>query len=149
MYRVLELQLSVVQRRWKRVVLCVALALVVVTHATKTVRRNIDWESENSLFRAALTVTRNNAKCFNNVGHSLENMQRHGEALLYFQKAASVQPDDLGAHMNIGRALKNIGRYDEAEVAYRRAISLMPPVKPGSLKPRIYLFVVSLKLFKF
>ena len=47
-------------------------------------------------------------------------------ALGYFRKAASVQPDDVGAHINVGRTHNNMAQYDKAEKAYLLAKSMMP-----------------------
>ncbi|KAL4232814.1 Protein O-mannosyl-transferase tmtc3 [Mactra antiquata] len=104
---------------------------LVLSHAVKTYTRNIDWTSEYTLFRSALKVNQRNAKLWNNVGHALEKEYKYMEALEYFKKAVSVQPDDIGAHMNVGRTYKTLEMWDEAEEAYLKAKDLFPPVKPG------------------
>jgi len=38
--------------------------------------------------------------------------------LKYFNVAAQVQPDDVGAHINVGRTLNNLGKYEKAEKVY-------------------------------
>ncbi|XP_075994462.1 protein O-mannosyl-transferase TMTC3, partial [Genypterus blacodes] len=103
-------------------------AALLATHAVKTFNRNWDWESEYTLFTAALKVNKNNAKLWNNVGHALENQNGYHKALRYFLQATRVQPDDIGAHMNVGRTYKNLNRSREAEDAYLVAKSLMPQV---------------------
>ncbi|XP_036347215.1 protein O-mannosyl-transferase Tmtc3 [Rhagoletis pomonella] len=108
-----------------------SLSLLLLTHALKTHHRNMDWRTEYTLFMSGVHVNSRNAKLFNNVGHALENEQRYAEALLYFQQAVQIQPDDIGAHINVGRTYNNMQQYDQAEVAYRRAKSLFPQVKPG------------------
>ncbi|XP_019638100.1 PREDICTED: transmembrane and TPR repeat-containing protein 3-like [Branchiostoma belcheri] len=118
------------QRNLKYVTYAAVFSLLVF-HGAKTIRRNFDWESEYSLFQSALKVNTRNAKLWNNVGHALENQDRHAEALEYFLRAAGVQPDDIGAHMNVGRAYKNLERFQESEEAYRKAMALMPSVIPG------------------
>lgn len=107
------------------------MALLLSTHAIKTFHRNWDWESEYTLFTAALKVNKNNAKLWNNVGHALENQNNYIMALRYFLQATRVQPDDIGAHMNVGRTYKNLNRSREAEEAYLVAKALMPQVIPG------------------
>lgn len=107
------------------------MALLLSTHAVKTFHRNWDWESEYTLFTAALKVNKNNAKLWNNVGHALENQNNYVMALRYFLQATRVQPDDIGAHMNVGRTYKNLNRSREAEEAYLVAKALMPQVIPG------------------
>ncbi|XP_053963201.1 protein O-mannosyl-transferase Tmtc3 [Anastrepha ludens] len=108
-----------------------SLALLLLTHALKTHQRNEDWRTEYRLFMSGVHVNGRNAKLFNNVGHALENEQRYAEALLYFQQAVKIQPDDIGAHINVGRTYNNMQQYDQAELAYRRAKALFPQVKPG------------------
>ncbi|XP_013421827.1 transmembrane and TPR repeat-containing protein 3 [Lingula anatina] len=108
-----------------------AMAMLLVTHGLRTYIRNNDWESEYTLFKAALRVNQNNAKLYNNVGHALEAEEKYEDALGYFLKAASVQPDDMGAHINVGRTYNTLKRLDEAEAAFRRALRLMPSPKAG------------------
>ena len=47
-----------------------------------------------------------------------ESKGHYREALKYFNVAAQVQPDDVGAHINVGRTLNNLGQYEEAEKVY-------------------------------
>ncbi|CAG2231886.1 TMTC [Mytilus edulis] len=107
------------------------MGVLLLTHGTKTYMRNFDWKSEYSLFRSALKVNQQNAKLFNNVGHALEKDQNWSKALEYFQKAVSVQPDDIGAHINVGRTYNNMNMSTEAEEAYMKALHLFPPIIPG------------------
>lgn len=118
-------------RREMKPLLWGIMGFMLITHGTKTYLRNFDWKSEYSLFRSALKVNRQNAKLFNNVGHALEKEQKWTEALEYFLKAVSVQPDDIGAHINVGRTYNNLNMSPEAEEAYMKAMNLFPPVKPG------------------
>lgn len=80
---------------------------------------------------SGLKVNRNNAKLFNNVGHSLENNGKYIEALRFFQRAVDVQDDDIGAHINVGRTYNQLKMFKEAELAYMKAKSLLPRAKPG------------------
>jgi Tfp pilus assembly protein PilF len=63
------------------------LGLLIIAHGCKTYSRNLDWETEYSIFMAGLKVNHRNAKLFNNVGHALEGQGRFNEALAYFQTA--------------------------------------------------------------
>ncbi|XP_075165345.1 transmembrane O-mannosyltransferase targeting cadherins 3 [Haematobia irritans] len=115
---------------WQNVLKC-SLVLLLATHAMKTYQRNKDWVNEYTLFMSGVHVNHRNAKLFNNVGHALENEGRFPEALLYFQQAVHIQPDDIGAHINVGRTYNNLKMYDEAEKSYLKAKSLFPRIKPG------------------
>ena len=96
--------------------------------------RNLDWSDEKSIFLSGLTVNKNNAKLYNNVGHAFEAQKNYNEALLFFKEAVNVQPNDIGAHINIGRTLNHLEMFDEAEVAYRSAQKLLPRASPGKYK---------------
>merc|ERR1711860_231239 len=78
------------------------LYFLVLSHSVKTIARNFDWVDEQFIFLSGLTVNKNNAKLYNNVGHTLESKKNYLEALVLFKEAAKVQPDDIGAHINIG-----------------------------------------------
>ena len=43
--------------------------------------------SEYKLFQAALTINKDNAKVYNNIGHTLEADKHFEEALKYFTRA--------------------------------------------------------------
>ncbi|XP_050529637.1 protein O-mannosyl-transferase Tmtc3 [Daktulosphaira vitifoliae] len=109
----------------------VLIALLMITHIVKTYTRNWDWSSEYAIFTSGLKVNKLNAKLYNNVGHALEAENRFNEALVYFNKAVSVQHDDIGAHINVGRTYNHLKMYKEAEEAYLKAKSLLPKAKPG------------------
>ncbi|XP_050443684.1 protein O-mannosyl-transferase Tmtc3 [Adelges cooleyi] len=108
-----------------------AVAMLVISHTIKTYTRNWDWSSEYAIFTAGLKVNKLNAKLYNNVGHALEAENRFTDALVYFNKAVSVQHDDIGAHINVGRTYNHLKMYKEAEDAYLKAKSLLPKAKPG------------------
>ncbi|XP_041352058.1 protein O-mannosyl-transferase TMTC3-like [Gigantopelta aegis] len=131
MFVALGYELLLENKKNMKVVLHVLMALLLLSHGTKTIVRNIDWKSEYSLFRAALKVNQRNAKLFNNVGHALEKENRYQDALEYFKKAVSVQPDDIGAHQNVGRTYKTLNMTAEAVKAYQSALDLFPPIIPG------------------
>lgn len=86
------------QNRTKRLAYAF-LALLVLSHGSKTFIRNWDWENEYSIFMSGLRVNQRNAKLFNNVGHALESQGNFEEALKFFQTAVRVQEDDVGELM--------------------------------------------------
>ncbi|XP_006818380.1 protein O-mannosyl-transferase TMTC3-like [Saccoglossus kowalevskii] len=126
----LGFQLLIKQKNTKTV-MYVGLALLLLSHSIKTVRRNYEWESEYTIFKAATGVVKTNAKLWNNVGHALEKESKWDEALEYFLHATQVQPDDIGAWLNVGRAYRNLNQSRQAEAAYTEGMNLMPAVKAG------------------
>ncbi|XP_052810856.1 protein O-mannosyl-transferase TMTC3-like isoform X2 [Mya arenaria] len=127
----LGLDVIMQNKQLPKVLLMFLTGSLLVSHGLKTYMRNIDWTSEYTIFRAALRVNTQNAKLWNNVGHALEKEEDWEGALGYFEKAVSVQPDDIGAHQNYGRTLKTLKRFDEAEQAFLKALELFPPVISG------------------
>ncbi|KAG8196915.1 hypothetical protein JTE90_027619 [Oedothorax gibbosus] len=115
-----------------------SLAVLICVHATKTVRRNTDWQSEYSLFLSGIKVNQKNAKLYNNVGHCLETQGKYREALAYFREAIRVEPNDLGAYINVGRTHSQLGMYEEAETDFRKARALLPkPPFDGEREARV------------
>ena len=97
------------------ILLKVGVALLILTHSVKTLLRNRDWQSNISLFSAAIRDNPRNGKVYNNLGHEYEAMGDNEMAKRLFAHAAKVQPDDIGAHINLGRVFKAMERYREAE----------------------------------
>ncbi|CDS43735.1 transmembrane and TPR repeat containing protein [Echinococcus multilocularis] len=116
-----------------RAIAYLLLAIVCSGFSLKTFYRNYDWRDEYSLFTSALKVNQRNAKLWNNVGHALEARLQFDEALLYFQQAVRVQPDDMGARINVGRTLVQLGRLEEAEDVYYQAMEFFPKPKKGKV----------------
>uniref|UniRef100_L7LWA1 dolichyl-phosphate-mannose--protein mannosyltransferase n=1 Tax=Rhipicephalus pulchellus TaxID=72859 RepID=L7LWA1_RHIPC len=112
-------------RRLTKNFLWFGLLCLLTMHSLKTFVRNFEWESEYSIFMAGLKVNSQNAKLYNNVGHALEGQGDYARALEYFLKAASVQPDDIGAHMNVGRTYNNLLMFEEAEAAFIKVTALL------------------------
>lgn len=122
---------SLLKRSLGKNIAWLSLISLMFAHASKTIIHNFDWESEYTIFMAGLRVNQRNAKLFNNVGHALESMHHYDEALVYFQKAASVQDDDVGAYINVGRTYNNLKLFHEAEAAFLKAKGLLPKPVPG------------------
>nr|NVI79207.1 putative transmembrane and TPR repeat-containing protein CG4050-like protein [Cucujiformia] len=122
---------SIIHDKFNKKLSWCLLSLLIITHASKTHLRNMDWEDEYSIFMSGLRVNQRNAKLFNNVGHALESQAKYQDALIFFKTAVSVQEDDVGAHINVGRTYNHLKMFKEAEEAYLKAKSLLPKAKPG------------------
>lgn len=105
---------------WRKGNLCnvfvkAGLFWLILTHSGKTLLRNKDWNSDVSLFSAAIHINPQNGKIYNNLGHEYERMGDYSQAEQLFRTAAAIQSDDIGAFINLGRVLKAQERYEEAE----------------------------------
>ena len=88
---------------------------LMLVHSAKTLERNRDWASAETLFQSAIHVNPRNGKVFNNLGHHFESLGNHSYAMELFRRAADVQPDDIGAFINLGRVLNVLNRPQESE----------------------------------
>ena len=60
------------------------------------------------------------------LGASAAQIGKLDEAVLAFQKALLIKPDDAQAHYNMGNVLKDQEKFEEALGSYRKALSLKP-----------------------
>ncbi|XP_065190275.1 protein O-mannosyl-transferase TMTC3-like [Sycon ciliatum] len=74
---------------------------LLVLFSAKTFVRNYQWDSDFTIFSAALRVTQSNAKVYSNIGHYYQFRQQPELADKYFSQSVIVQPNDVGAWMNV------------------------------------------------
>jgi Flp pilus assembly protein TadD len=60
------------------------------------------------------------------LGIALAAQGRHEESLGCFQRAASAEPGNPGAHLNVGNAAIEVGEWQQAVHAFRQALVLQP-----------------------
>src|SRR5438093_8976227 len=61
-----------------------------------------------------------------NVGTALQTEHRIDDAIAYYRRAISTQPDYAPAYNNLGTALREQMRIDEAVASYQQALELQP-----------------------
>ena len=61
-----------------------------------------------------------------NVGTALQTEHRIDDAIAYYRRAISTQPDYAPAYNNLGTALREQRRIDEAVASYQQALQLQP-----------------------
>ena len=109
--------LNKLQSTTSKALLQIGLIYLVVSHATKTVIRNHDWESNLSLFKAAVRIEpcRNNAKMPHNLASSYQTeADDFPLAEVFFKYTTEMDPLYISAHMHLGYALMKQEKYDEA-----------------------------------
>ena len=60
------------------------------------------------------------------LGNMAERLNRHDQAVRYFQKALALKPDDEEAIINLAKAYQKLGRDQDALVGYRRFLQIDP-----------------------
>jgi tetratricopeptide (TPR) repeat protein len=78
------------------------------------------------LIAMALQIDPHSVAAHSNMGHVLNCLQRHTEALASLERALEIAPDHPEAHNNRGNALQALGRREEAIAACERALALRP-----------------------
>jgi len=123
---------------FKRKMIYSAFIFIVVTNSIQTILRSYDWQNDRTLFKSGLRVTQNNAKLWNNVGHTYEMENDFETALKHYIKASQVQPDDVGSYMNIAACYQNLNKLSTAELYYVKAKSLLlKSIKGKPYKARV------------
>ena len=82
----------------------------------------IATESEEDVYRKAISVDPNNALNYYYLGELLRNQKRNDEAVDAYRKAIAIEPKHAKAYLGLGRILS--GR--EAEYSFRQAIEADP-----------------------
>ncbi len=70
-----------------------------------------------------MTIVPNDPYALNNKGNGLYSLGRYEEALQYYDKALSFDPNFSPALVNKGAALGELGRYQEARVYFEQALN--------------------------
>ena len=79
-----------------------------------------------TLWRATIHQNPNCWMAYDNLGNVLLGKGQVDEAIIQFQKALEIHPDDAIAYNNLGNALVQKGRLDEAIVQHRKALEINP-----------------------
>ena len=103
----------------------IAMALVVVGCAARTMVRNRDWKDEFSLFSSAVRAYPESAKMHQAVGQVFAERGLMDRAILAFQRALSIREEAM-TYNNLGNAYGVKGAFAQAADAYRQAVGLDP-----------------------
>jgi tetratricopeptide (TPR) repeat protein len=84
----------------------------------------LHWREDETLFRHALTVTRNNPLAHNNLADALLAKGRAAEAIPHYRETIRLNPSYAHAYNNLGTALVALNQIDEAREQFRAAAKL-------------------------
>ncbi|XP_076301294.1 protein O-mannosyl-transferase TMTC1-like isoform X2 [Lasioglossum baleicum] len=106
----------------RRSMITAGIALLLILGCYKTVLRNRDWTSRETLLRAGLRSLPHNAKMHYNFANFLRDMSQPNHAILHYQLALWLWPTYASAHNNLGTL--TVG--DQAEQHFLAAINAQP-----------------------
>ena len=92
-----------------------ALLLLLVTQSMKTVQRNRDWYSDDTLWRSAIPVNPHNSRVFTNLAKIYEYRNDMDMALMLTQHSLTLQPDIMLQWINVALIYKSQAKLQEAE----------------------------------
>ncbi len=101
------------------------LVAIVIVLAARTVLRNSDWRTEETLFRSAVAAAPNSAKVRSNLGGIYLKQGHTDAALRELQASIAILPTPP-AHRNLGTLYLRQGEPQRAIEEYRRALALDP-----------------------
>ncbi len=84
------------------------------------------WRDSETLWTHALACTSENYIAQYKLGATLASSGRLDEAIIQFQKALELKPDDADAYLDLGAALARRGEVDGAIAHYRKALEFDP-----------------------
>lgn len=100
--------------------------IVVGTLATRTIIRNQDWKTEDTLWFATAKTSPSGPNIHNNLGHTYFQRGENEKAVEEFLRAISINPNYGDAYHNLGNTYHKMEKYEEAAQSYRKAIEINP-----------------------
>ena len=105
----------------------IGVAAIAVAGSTYLTReRNLDYQSNERIWSATVAARPRNSRALANLGATLVEAGRPGEAEVYLRRALEVRPDYPEAQSGLGVALCMQGRLEEGVPHLERAVALEP-----------------------
>jgi tetratricopeptide (TPR) repeat protein len=84
------------------------------------------YTNNETLWRTTISKNPSSWIAHNNLGAALMRMGRRDEAIVHYQKALEIDPDDAEVNSNLGSAFLQTGRTAEFIAHFNRAIEMQP-----------------------
>ncbi|MBN1902604.1 tetratricopeptide repeat protein, partial [Candidatus Sumerlaeota bacterium] len=104
--------------------------MLLITLVILTWRHNIVFQSNESLWKHAISHNREAFVAYHNLAHSMIQRNKQSEAITLYQEAIRANPDYKDARLGLGVLLIDMERYDESIKVYRDAIDLHQDFAP-------------------
>lgn len=101
-------------------------ALVLVCFSFITVRRNLDWRDNETIYRQTARYSPGSPRAHYNMGNIYLGKGRFREAIEEYGASIRLKPCDARTRRNMGKALLGLGRHREAIAEFSEAVSLEP-----------------------
>ena len=104
----------------------VIVAVVAIALGLLTRQRNLDYVSQEALWRDAVEKRPSNARARVTYGLELLQQGRHAEAETQLRTAVALDESNAPAQLNLGVVLSSAGKFDEGIARLERALALNP-----------------------
>ncbi len=84
------------------------------------------YEKAIETYKKTLSLGAKDANLYNDIGLTLMQLERYGDAVAYLQEAVRLAPDNLGLRFNFANTCRDNGMTDKAIEQYSRIISANP-----------------------
>ena len=129
---VLAAALSATQRQgwWKSQMVRMLLCALLVAAGARTMRRNLDWRDDTTLFTAAAAAYPRSAKAHYQLADGLVRRGREAEAVPLLHRVLAIEPDYHYAYLHLGKMALDRGEAQGA--AEYAAASLRAVASPNA-----------------
>ena len=104
------------------------LVILLLALGTRTIVRNRDWKSEDSLWLSMEKISPSSDQNHNNLGDLYSRRKEWDKAIEEFKKAVTINPRYSYAFHNLGNAYLYSDRLDEATKYYNKALEINPMI---------------------
>ncbi|MDX9702702.1 MAG: tetratricopeptide repeat protein [Candidatus Auribacterota bacterium] len=101
-----------------------ATCLIIVSLNIKTISRNSEWQSNDTLWKSVLAVDPQNAKAYNGIGMAYLEKNDLDNAATALQKAIRYAPDNLYITNNLALVFLKQGNKDEALRLFEKTLKM-------------------------
>jgi len=102
------------------------LILIVGTLSARTIVRNKDWKSEDTLWIATAQIAPSGQQIHNNLGDVYARQGNFDKAVEEFKTAIGINPNYADAYHNLANTYQAMGQLDLAIENYQKAIEINP-----------------------
>ncbi len=124
--RLMELKFSVFSKKTATRIVTLFAVILAVFFTARTYRRNIDWQSEISIWKKMAQRFPGSYKAHSNLGNSYAEKGLYGEASAHYETLLGINPDDAKVNNNLANVYYLTGSYDKAIEKYKKAINIKP-----------------------
>jgi len=104
----------------------VLFALIIVVFSIITIRRNMDWKNQDSLWLAAAKTSPLSSQNHNNLGDLYGRRGDFERAAEEFKRAIELKPGYADAYHNLANIYQQVGKREEAIENYQKAFQFNP-----------------------